>query len=156
MTLGCKDCGNTSSPFFIVIGDKAICIDCKNSNKGKVKMPSVQRVFTRYVCKTHNCGSYSVSNMFFKHEIFGVCFIVEEQTLGISRPATYGGLNGDISRKYFLKPKLLPRLLDNLDNYVIFENLKRNKYNRRARLTPRDHKKLKKNANRYRSDRIHV
>lgn len=62
------------------------------------------------------------------------CIVVEQVTLGIIRPATFGGMNGDISRKYFLGVNEMARLITNLANYkrFAFIHIKlRSGYNRR-------------------------
>jgi len=48
------------------------------------------------------------------------CRIKKQETLGIVRPATYGGYNGDISRKFFLGLNEMDRLRINLINYKRF------------------------------------
>ena len=52
-----------------------------------------------------------------KHEMHD-CVIKRQQTLGIVKPKTYGGYNGDISRKHFLGINEKDRLKTNLINYI--------------------------------------
>lgn len=115
----CGVCEETTSSFFIAIGDKLICNKCKNNHKSINKaMPQRPREFTRYLCDTHNVGTYNINNLY-KHEMKD-CELRSETTLGIIRPATFGGMNGDISRKYFLGINEMDRLRMNLNNYVRF------------------------------------
>lgn len=118
--LVCVVCGETSSSFFIVLGPHAICSECKDK-KGTKKIPQFQKppTFVRYICETHHCGTYNVNLMMFKH-IMKDCIIKEQETLGIIRPATFGGYNGDISRKFFLGLNEMDRLITNLANYKRF------------------------------------
>ncbi len=122
--LECGVCGNTTSSFFIVIGLNTICKLCK-SNKKEKEIPKFQRprTFTRWLCATHNCGTYSINLMMFKH-LMKDCDIKQQETLGIVRPATYGGHNGDISRKFFLGINEMARLETNLANYKRFVMIK--------------------------------
>jgi len=118
--LVCSVCGNTTSSFFMVVGVESICINCKSRHKSKhVSKFQKPPIFTRYICKTHNCGTYNVTSMMFRH-VMKPCIIVTQQTLGIIRPATFGGHNGDISRKYFLGLNQMDRLKTNLVNYKRF------------------------------------
>ena len=144
----CQECGSTTSPFFIVIGDKAICQPCADKvpkKNGKIQAP---RIFIRYVCKTHNVGTYNPNTMSQRHEMPD-CDIVKEETLGIIRPATYGGVNGDISRVHFQKPREVPRLMDNVNNYFKYKALRKNAIRGTQKLTPFEEKKLKRDKNRY-------
>ena len=121
--LVCGVCGNTTSSFFMVVGIKSICMSCKSRHKSKhVSKFQKPPVFTRYICKTHNCGTYNVTNMMFRHSMKS-CEIVVQQTLGIIRPATYGGHNGDIGRRYFLGLNQMDRLRINLANYKQFARI---------------------------------
>lgn len=118
--LECVLCGSTTSSFFIAVGNKAICTACKMANKPKPGGPYQKpRVFTRYICDTHNVGTYSVNNMFFRH-LMKDCKIRTQRTLGVVRPATYGGINGDIGRDGFLGVNEMDRLKTNLNNYIKF------------------------------------
>lgn len=56
------------------------------------------RVFNRWTCVTHSCGSYNPSNLG-RHEIPS-CEIVYTETVGVVKPKTWGGFNGDVSRKF--------------------------------------------------------
>jgi len=58
----------------------------------------------------------------FKHAI-KECVIIAQRTLGIIRPATYGGYNGDIGRRYFLGLNEMDRLRINLANYKQFARI---------------------------------
>ena len=119
----CSICGNTTSSFFMVLGINSICSDCKNKHKSK-HIAQLQKplIFIRYICKTHDCGTYNVTNMMFRHSMKS-CNIVTQQTLGIIRPATYGGFNGDIGRRYFLGINEMNRLEINLANYKKFARI---------------------------------
>jgi len=118
--LVCSMCNETTSSFFIAVGDKIICNKCKDSKKSN-RSPQMQkpRIFVRYICKTHECGTYNVNVMYNKHAIDS-CVIVTQETLGIVNPATFGGFNGDISRKFFLGVNEMLRLKINLRNYGKF------------------------------------
>lgn len=118
--LECRVCGETTSSFFIVIGLTMVCVKCKDKTKVK-EAPEFQkpRVFKRYICTVHKCGTYSVNSMFFRH-LMKTCDIKTQETLGIIRPATFGGVNGDIGRKNFLGINQLNRLVINLKNYKRF------------------------------------
>ncbi len=49
------------------------------------------------------------------------CEMYVEQTLGVLKPKTFGGMNGDISRKHFRKEiNEFIRLQNNSKNYVKF------------------------------------
>ena len=49
------------------------------------------------------------------------CGMYVEQTLGVLKPKTFGGMNGDISRKHFRKEiNEFIRLQNNSKNYVKF------------------------------------
>ena len=117
--LVCVLCGKSTSSFFISIGTVMICQECKTTTKGKIPQFQKPRVFTRYICLTHKCGTYSVGKMMIGHEMKD-CYIVTKETLGIVKPATYGGINGDIGRGQFLGVNDMDRLLTNLKNYKKF------------------------------------
>lgn len=55
-------------------------------------------VFPRWRCIEHDCGSYSFSNLS-NHQIDS-CIILREETVGVVRPKTWGGFNGNVSRHY--------------------------------------------------------
>jgi len=55
-------------------------------------------VFIRWRCTVHNCGSYSFDNLA-SHEIDS-CNIIREETVGVLKPKTWGGMNGNVSRHY--------------------------------------------------------
>ena len=55
-------------------------------------------MFSRWRCLTHYCGSYNF-NQLGRHSING-CDIVKENTVGIIKPKTYGGFNGDLGRGF--------------------------------------------------------
>jgi len=56
----------------------------------------------------HDCGSYSFTNLW-RHEIPS-CILSIEETVGIVRPKTYGGFNGDVSKHYL--PEFQRHVLD--------------------------------------------
>lgn len=113
----CKICEEPTSLFFIVVGNEMICTKCKDNKKDKVAQLHPPRLFTRYICDTHKVKTYNVSNMMVRHYMKD-CVIRTQETLGIIYPKTEGGVNGDISRKYFLGVNEMDRLLINLENYV--------------------------------------
>lgn len=121
----CSKCGEKSAFFFIVIGDKKICMQCKKNAKPSkvIKEKEQEQVFIRYECLTHNVKTYNVQNMFFRHAMDD-CEIVEKKTLGIIRPATQGGHNGDIGRQWFMPVNQMPILETALDNYIRFKKIK--------------------------------
>lgn len=127
----CSTCGETTSSFFIAVGDKLICNTCEKNHEPR-KIPQFQRppIFTRYMCTVHNVGTYNLNYLMMAH-IMDDCVLTEKQTLGVVRPATYGGINGDISRKHFLGINQMDRLKTNLSNYNRFANIKMRLNNRR-------------------------
>ena len=127
----CSECGKSTSSFFIVIGEKSICIECKNNHKSVVKITDQpKRIFYRYHCLTHECKTYSVKNMMQRHSMKD-CVIVKEETLGIIKPATQGGYNGDIGRIHYLGINEIVRLSINLKNYLRFLEIRQKiKYGR--------------------------
>jgi hypothetical protein len=56
-------------------------------------------MFWRWRCLKHGCRSYNF-NLLNKHE-FDNCDIVKDMTVGIVKPKTTGGVNGDISRNNY-------------------------------------------------------
>lgn len=80
---------------------------------------------TRAICLTHNCGTYNLTFMATAHEMDG-CEVYHEQTLGVLKPKTFGGLNGDISRKHFQTGvNEFARLSVNAKNYIKFKAIER-------------------------------
>lgn len=123
--LVCNGCGESTSSFFIVIGQSSFCSECRAKHKAnKIPQPQKPPVFTRYICTKHDCATYSVNNMMFRH-FMKDCVIITQRTLGVVRPATYGGLNGDIGRIHFLGVNQLDRLMTNLFNYKKFVGVSR-------------------------------
>ncbi len=57
------------------------------------------RIFSRWRCTEHDAGSYNFNNMH-RHIIDDLCVIVIEDTVGVIKPKTFGGYNGDVSRKF--------------------------------------------------------
>ena len=117
--LNCSVCGESTSSFFLTIGTATICTECQKKHKGKIPQFQKPQTFLRWICKTHDCGTYSSQRMHNNHEMKD-CIIISQLTLGIIRPATFGGLNGDISRKHFLGVNEMQRLMTNLLNYKKF------------------------------------
>ena len=126
--LVCGACGKSKSSFFITIGSSMICKECALNHKGKLPQVHKPQVFLRYLCKTHDCGTYSVGNMMNRH-VMDDCVVITQETLGIIRPATFGGLNGDIGRIHFLGINQFQRLLTNLENYKKFVHIYKKKVN---------------------------
>jgi len=56
------------------------------------------QVFNRWRCITHDCGSYNF-NQLVRHEI-PTCDITTEETVGVIKPKTFGGKNGDLGRAF--------------------------------------------------------
>lgn len=57
-------------------------------------------LFKRWRCLTHDVGSYNF-NWLVKHVIDDVCEVITDITVGVVKPKTYGGLNGNIGRDNF-------------------------------------------------------
>jgi len=101
----CIQCGNSEAKQYFVISGTSdkVCGSCFNKDDPIQTGPVVKkihlRIFTRWRCLTHNCGSYSTGN--FTHHVWDECEIVYEDTVGIVKPKTFGGFNGDVSRKHF-------------------------------------------------------
>jgi len=79
-------------------------------------MASHLPIFTRWICRKHNCGSYNFNNLG-RHEM-PWCDIVTEDTAGIIRPKTFGGYNGDVSRHYF-KDWILYSRTEDMDRHAL-------------------------------------
>ncbi len=125
--MSCDVCGTSSTPFFIFVGDAAVCINCKKSKNKNVKEKvenAKQRppIFIRYICRTHKCSTYNLNQ--WRRHVTPDCEIDEEQTLGVVKPKTVGGFNGDINKRYYLKPKVYQHLLDNLGTYREIQRIK--------------------------------
>jgi len=58
------------------------------------------RMFSRWKCLTHNAGSYNF-NALNRHFIENVCLIHEDVTVGVVKPKTFGGVNGDVGRHHY-------------------------------------------------------
>ena len=56
------------------------------------------QIFTRWRCTTHDCGSYNF-NQLVRHEVSS-CDIIRENTVGVIKPKSFGGYNGDLGRAY--------------------------------------------------------
>ena len=93
----CQDTGK--SKYYMLKPLEFQCSDCAG-DKPKI---SVQKqhlpIWPRWVCNTHHCGSYNFGQLG-RHEM-PWCDIVKEHTIGIIKPKTYGGFNGDVSRNWF-------------------------------------------------------
>lgn len=101
----CSQCGGTNNKAYIILGSESICNDCASKTKGG-STPSPKndgadhtQYFTQYICKTHKCGTPNV-NQLSKH-LMSDCQIYEKVLPMWHKPKTFGGHNGDISRKYF-------------------------------------------------------
>lgn len=102
----CGTCGETSSPAFIAVGDACICHECAMKHKGgditkKVESSIPTQTFLQYVCKTHNCGTPK-SSQYMKHDMADCEWIMRELPMW-HEPKTFGGHNGDISRKFYVQ-----------------------------------------------------
>ena len=98
---------------------------------------------------THNCGTYNLTYMETAHAMPD-CDIIFEQTLGVVKPKTFGGRNGDISRVYFQKGcNEFARLTQNAKNYLRFKTIARqislSKRMGSVKVSPEDMKFYKKN-----------
>jgi len=96
----CIQCHTTDSQkFYLISPNKFKCGDCYTVHKS----PGIEKqhlpLFERWVCLIHNCGSYNF-NTLSRHEM-PWCEIVKETTVGIIKPKTFGGVNGNITRHYF-------------------------------------------------------
>ena len=56
------------------------------------------RMFLRWRCLTHECGSYNFTQLV-RHEISS-CEIIREETVGVVKPKTFGGYKGDLGRSH--------------------------------------------------------
>ena len=55
-------------------------------------------IFRRWRCLEHECGSYNFDSLR-KHEISS-CNVTVEETVGVVKPKTFGGFNGNVARHY--------------------------------------------------------
>lgn len=94
----CAVCKETDKESYITFGPFLICNECDEKPEKKPHF-SIPRIFSRWVCKTHNCGSYNF-NLVGKHEMDN-CDITREDTVGVVKPKTFGGRNGDLHRKWW-------------------------------------------------------
>ena len=100
----CAQCGKPSSS-----GDNLhnlqgkvgyVCHECFTGKKiEKVQKKPASYKWTRWICKTHNCGSYNFGGLDI-HEM-PLCEIVYESSTRLKRPKTFGGMNGDVGRHWF-------------------------------------------------------
>lgn len=93
-----KDQGEKNA-YFLIEKDTYICRTCLGLQESKhgQRQPHKQ-IWNRWVCNTHKCGSYNY-NMLIRHET-PWCEIVDQETVGIVKPKSFGGHNGDLSRKW--------------------------------------------------------
>lgn len=122
----CAICGSADEEMFIVLGTEAVCMKCSKRPEKRTS-PPLPRIFTRWKCLTHKCGSYNFTNL--HRHLMNNCEIIEEKTLGIVRPKTYGGYNGDVSRHFFQKEEdvkmiLLSRWKDKMHTLRIQRNIR--------------------------------
>ena len=122
----CDVCGSTIFPFFLKVGYKTICIDCKPSKRYlEIVNEEQERYWTKYICTTHMCETYSAQNMFVRHYMEGRCNVIEKVTLGLEKPSTVGGCNGDISKKHFYQQPDLDRLLVMHQNFIRYKSIQK-------------------------------
>lgn len=57
------------------------------------------RILIRWRCITHDCGSYNYRNLL-RHEMDS-CYIIDEETVGVCKPKTFGTNTGDVARHQF-------------------------------------------------------
>ena len=58
----------------------------------------MKQKFNKWKCKIHNCSSYNFNSLG-RHET-PWCIIEKFVTVGVIKPKTTGGYNGDLSRKF--------------------------------------------------------
>lgn len=140
----CKECRTTeANQYFGISGTTdMVCGSCFNKDDPIQTTPYVKkshlRIFTRWRCITHNCGSYSMNNLI-RHEM-ETCEIVYEDTVGVVKPKTFGGHNGDVSREYFPDWKRLQNKkrdrLDKIKAWKIYSKEKQFEKDRRRKRQP--------------------
>lgn len=98
----CTSCGEEPEELTVYFGNATICKTCISTKSVKEKSPPP--IFSRWTCVTHKCGSYNF-NAIMRHTIYGEgandCDIYREETIGIIKPKTFGGVNGDIGKQHF-------------------------------------------------------
>ncbi len=98
----CVECMRDDQKRYLLIpGSGAfVCESCFTKKPDQpLRKISGKRRFIRWRCKVHECGSYNFS-MLGRHEM-PWCDISTEETVGLRRPKTYGGINGNVGRAYF-------------------------------------------------------
>ena len=100
MTTNCTTCGTIDASKYFLVDNQYVCEGCYKTPVKDRKSNQKQHLplFERWICLTHNCGSYNF-NMKGRHEIES-CNIITEVTVGIIKPKTFGGYNGNVSRHY--------------------------------------------------------
>ena len=132
----CTNCSETDKDWYMIVGDTAICNDCNEGSTEDVHS-STPNIFLRWKCLTHACGSYNFNNLN-RHEMHD-CKVIREETVGIVKPKTYGGHNGDVSRKWYkTEHDVFVILMRNWRDKIV--NMKRH-YNVPARRKRNDFKK---------------
>ncbi len=99
----CEECHTPDGTTFSVVPGKPglYCDLCIGKKPIKIITNTKQHlpIFTKWHCRTHNCGAYSM-NALCRNE-WDACDIEYENTVGVIRPKTYGGYNGDLGRHHF-------------------------------------------------------
>ncbi len=97
----CITCHETGkSQYYMKSKMQFVCSDCEDGDKKKV-VSNRQHLpmWPRWKCLTHDCGSYNFGSLG-RHEM-PWCNIIKEHTIGIMKPKTFGGHNGDLGRNWF-------------------------------------------------------
>lgn len=98
----CIECKTLEgNQYFMLSTGEFICHSCFSRGKPDQKPTNKQHLpmFTKWKCLKHNCHSYNF-NMLGRHEM-PWCEIITEVTVGIVKPKTSGGLNGNLGKHYF-------------------------------------------------------
>lgn len=96
----CKDCGNKEASQYFSLPDGYLCQPCFSKDITPKEEPKQHLpIFYRYICTVHKCGTYNV-NVMARHEM-PWCNVEKEATVGVVKPKTFGGYNGNITKHYF-------------------------------------------------------
>ena len=101
--MNCEQCHTDGTNFSIVPGKPGLYCDVC-IGKTPIKVISTKNrqhlpIFTKWHCKTHNCGSYNMNAL--NRHYWDSCDIDYENTVGVIKPKSYGGFNGDLGRDNF-------------------------------------------------------
>ncbi len=95
----CLNCGSTNSRQYFMVKGGFECNKCQSGVDNIVIQKPHLPLFERWICTVHNCGSYNF-NRLGAHEM-PWCDIITEVTIGVIKPKTFGGYNGNVNRHYF-------------------------------------------------------